>query len=546
MTALLRIASRRRSVTLTAAFAALVVFLPSTIRAAEPTAAGRSVDSFVMAAYGRTLDLLDDQSKQQAEGIVQRDYARMRRRQIDLAQLEQDAQEAMKLHAEYPGAHFLLGYVRYEEGKGARTGRDYRSEEAKMRAAHAAYTKAIGLLRTQDDPFRELPVYYLYRINAAVALAYAVPQVEGRAKLLEEAVQDARESLTLEPRYATCAYAAMGNALEKLAWMVEGNADKFDQAVQALTTARDKSPRTVRYRIALGRCKYKAVEATVYRPGEKSAQYLEEAEAELKEVLDGDGQNFDRKLSGEERAEVHYWLGRAAFLQGRYAAAEEAFQAVLAAAAPNSGWRPLALESSADGALRRAERAKDPASPEIQTQLRTARQRAAQLAAANPSEAARIRGQAFLIERDPVQALAALEKALPPNGRAPATLSEIRLGLVRHALLLDDQWKGRLRAARRPFPAPPALAREVDAATESASRFVALRGLAFANAAFARLGALPAKEADAERPKAVDYLRAAVRYTVAEENAGRRCRAELDRQLELLERKEAEKKEPPN
>src|SRR5438445_598270 len=84
------------------------------------------------------------------------------------------------------------------------------------------------------------------RFADAVALAYALPQADRRSKLLEQAVQDARDSLKLEPRYAVHAYAAMGSALEKLAWMVEGNAEKFEKAVEALEVARTKTPRNVR------------------------------------------------------------------------------------------------------------------------------------------------------------------------------------------------------------------------------------------------------------------------------------------------------------
>src|SRR5205085_6624806 len=205
-----------------AAAAALVLLTASTVSAGNnssgtvtPAGAGRYQDAFVMAAYERTLHLLDgdDEARQQAEGIVQRDYDRMRRQQFELSQLEQDARQAIKLHEEYPGAHFLLGYVRYEEGKGARSQRDYQAEGAKMQEAHTFYSKAIDLLRKQDDSFRELPVYYLYRINAAVALAYGLPQADRRVKLLEQAVQDAQDSLKLEPRYAVHAYAAMGSAL---------------------------------------------------------------------------------------------------------------------------------------------------------------------------------------------------------------------------------------------------------------------------------------------------------------------------------------------
>src|SRR5262249_35523152 len=144
------------------------------------------------------------------------DYDQMRRQQFNLGQLEQDARQAIKLHEEYPGAHFLLGYVRYEEGKSARSHRDYPAEGTKMQEAHTFYSKAIDLLRTQEDTFRELPVYYLYRINAAIALAYSLPQADRRMKLLEQAVVDAQDSLKLEPKYAVHAYAAMGSALEKL------------------------------------------------------------------------------------------------------------------------------------------------------------------------------------------------------------------------------------------------------------------------------------------------------------------------------------------
>ena len=63
-------------------------------------------------ALARLKAQVQSDSRQQAEGIVQSDYDRMRRQQFELSQLEQDARQAIKLHEEYPGAHFLLGYVR--------------------------------------------------------------------------------------------------------------------------------------------------------------------------------------------------------------------------------------------------------------------------------------------------------------------------------------------------------------------------------------------------------------------------------------------------
>lgn len=502
----------------------------------------RFADAFVMATYERTLNLLDqdDQSRRRAEGIVQRDYERMRRRQFTLDQLEQDARQAIKLHDEYPGAHFLLGYVRYEEGKNARSQRDYQSETTKMQEAHARYSAAIDLLRKQDDAFRELPVYYLYRINAAVALAYAVPQADQRSKLLEEAVQDARDSLKLDPRYAAHAYAAMGSALEKLAWMVEGNAEKFEKAVEAIEAARSKNPRNARYWVALGRCKYKAVEATVYQPNEKYARYLEDAGDRFRAVLDGDGQNFDRRLGEEEKAEVRYWLARVYFLQGKYAEAEEECQNVLSEAGEASGWRPLALETIADAGLVRAEAKDDPADAEARKFLQAVRDSADQLAAINPAEAARVRVQALLLERKPAEALDAIEKVLPPDGKQTQSLSEMRLRLIRDRLLLDDRWRNQLPKSKTPAE-PQALVREADALAQSAGQFLALRGLAYANAGFAHLAAVTSKD-ESERPKAVAYLRQAVRFTLPDDRTGRRCRQELRKQEEIL-KKAAERNE---
>src|SRR5438067_13924910 len=71
------------------ALAALLLFLPGPAPAAEFTrdhraqanvaGADRFADAFVLATYERTLHLLDEQTRQQAAGIVQRDYDRMRR-----------------------------------------------------------------------------------------------------------------------------------------------------------------------------------------------------------------------------------------------------------------------------------------------------------------------------------------------------------------------------------------------------------------------------------------------------------------------------------
>src|SRR5205823_10069527 len=136
------------------------------------------------------------------------------------------------------------------------------------------------------------------------------------------------------------------------------------------------------------------------------------------------------------------------------------------------------------------------------------------------AEAARLRGQALLIEGKPVEALNVFEKALPADGKASAALPELRLAMARHRLLLDGRWRDELRKAKRPAE-PQALVREADALAASAGRFLALRGLAYANAGFAHLEAVTPKD-EAGRPKAVAYLQQAVKFTQADDPTGDR------------------------
>ncbi len=87
--------------------------------------------------------------------------------------------------------------------------------------------------------------------------------------------------------------------------------------------------------------------------------------------------------------------------------------------------------------------------------------------------------------------------------------------------------------------------READALAASAGRFLALCGLAYANAGFSHLESVTPKD-EAGRPKAVAYLQQAVKYTESDDPAGKRHRAELEKQSEILKRKDAAKEKEPD
>lgn len=514
---------------------------PATLQQAPAIPSIRVIDAFVVAVHGRTLAILDEQERQRAEALVQGEYARMHRRDIDLTQIEKDAQEAIKLHDNYPGAHFLLGYVRYEEGKHARSRYDVKSEEQKMQEAHVAYSKAIDLLMQRKvDAFGELPAFYMYRINAAVALAYIVPKVADRSRLLENAVADAKNAIQRGPRNPDRAYAAMGNALESLAWLVEGKAAQFAEAVDAFENARKKNPKNVRYWIALGRCKCRAMEESIYLPQPKFANYGKDAEEKLKTVLAGNGQAFERALTEDEKSEALYWLARVYFLQDRFTEAETTYRDCINVANVRSPWLPLAWESVASTTLTQAAKRNQPEAPETLLNLQSAREAALALSDYDPSEAARIRGRALIVEGKCLQALDTYNQQLAKQNQVPTTLSDIRLFIDKHNLVLDVKCREEFRKEKKIDA--ETIARETEMVAAKASGLLGLRGQAFANAGLAQIEWLRDKDELAIHRKAVEQLRKAVQFLPPNDPALERCRAELKRHEEELKKKEAEQK----
>lgn len=377
----------------------------------------------------QALDLDEDlQAPYRAEYLYRRDVALMILGRVNLEQFEEDGRAAVKIDPKHPGAHFLLGYVHYL--------RHGSSESVVQRIkylqeAAQAFTRAIDLLRTQDDACNELPAYYEYRVNAWIKLSEFY--TDERTRYLQNAAADAKEALERGPVNLANAHAMHGTALETLAG---SDRDRVTEALDAFRQAAKASPRIARYWIAQGRCECKLAVLEPLRAGAHGQAAL----ARLNRILE----DQTAALTDAERAEAQYWRGRAYLLDGQHDdRAEHAFaKAASFSDEPTRAWANLALEASAALALDRAERIGGAGSAAAQEYLEHARARAQALSAFKHRQriVARIRGKAFELEGKPVEALAEYDAELAREEKAQE-VADRGLALLRLDLLLADKWR---------------------------------------------------------------------------------------------------------
>jgi serine/threonine protein kinase len=499
-------------------------------------------------AYDASLKLLDETDQRRAEFVVQRDIARMWQRRPDEDAFEADANAARAIDPEYPGARFLLGYVRQQQARRAQRENNAAAAERKLDESLREFSAAVDLLKRRKDPFRELPAYYMYRINSAVSLALIVADPRRREQLLRQAVADAQEALALGPSDPCAYYIAKGNALEDLAWF-GGHLDKYAEAVTAFESARASRPDVARYWIDLGRCKYKVADLEGTQPAPAHRDYLKDAIKHLQEVVHG--RSFQKPLTEREKAETHYWLAKALTLDHRYPEADEAFRQVLALRdEPAVGnWVQLALESSADAALDRAQEGDGLDAPKLNECLQVVRERAEALRQHRGKEAvaARLRGRAFEAERKPLKALEEYDKEVA-RAQEQGEAIDLRLALTRLDLLLNGKWKLELRGASRPETAPEAVAREADRLVRLADDAGFFRDWACGLAGLAHLEAVNPdrpQEEKRHRTEAAARLQRAVELSRAGKGEGWRWRFELAQQLSrsLASQEDADERE---
>lgn len=159
-----------------------------------------------------------------------------------------------------------------------------------------------------------------------------------------------------------------------------------------------------------------------------------------------------RSLTDAERAELHYWRGRAYLLDPRQdELAEKSFaDAIAAAGYKTETWVALALEQSALLALDQAEKLPNPSSTELKTHLQRARSRADALAPFKHKHRviARIRGKAFELESKPLDALALYDAELAREDKAQE-VTDRQLALIRLDLMFNEKWRSALQQQRK-------------------------------------------------------------------------------------------------
>ncbi len=380
-------------------------------------------------AYQQALALDDDPlAPHRAEYLFRRDVALMILGRSDLEQFEEDARTASRIDPRHPGAHFLLGYVFYVRQGTAQVA----LQRIKLlQDAAQEFTRAIELLRTQDDVCNELPAYYEYRVNAWIKLSEFY--TDERTRYLQNAAADAKEALERGPINRANAHAMHGTALETLAG---SDQDRILEALEAFRQAADANPQAARYWIAQGRCECRLASLDPMRAAVHGGAALDLlARAQV-------GQAKGSPLTDAERAEVQYWRGQALLIDGHQDDRAEREFANASAVSNDKAkpWVALALEASAWLALDRAEKLGAHESARRKELLDHARARAESLRAFKHREriVARIRGKALELEGKPLEALAEYDAELAREEKAQEVPDRI-LALQRLDLLLGNQ-----------------------------------------------------------------------------------------------------------
>jgi tetratricopeptide (TPR) repeat protein len=372
------------------------------------------------------------------EYYVGRGYARSSLPSPDLAQVQKDADTAIKLgKGQLAGGHGLRGYVALLR---ARRETDESARMSQLTKAIEDCQRAIDLhKKRKKGPAGELALLLTNRSLAYSALAKLD---RSRSKsFLSVAVKDARAAKQLQPNPSAQTLATLGVALEDIAL---GSADQsYDSAIMAYTEAiavADDSPS--HFLLDRGRCQFR--KAAV---GKADKAVLQKAITDLNVVV-----GADRK--SPEAAEAYYWLGQVYWIhpdhgaRDKFARADECFGTAVKLARDQKlpEWGTYAKEWSR---LALAEARKAPRGAQAATLIKKARQRAQSILKGHKdAEAALLLGAAYQLEGKPNEALKAYGQVLPRD-LARADQSHLPLLLARVELQLDETMRDKLKEKPR-------------------------------------------------------------------------------------------------
>ncbi|OAI54642.1 hypothetical protein AYO44_14575 [Planctomycetaceae bacterium SCGC AG-212-F19] len=392
-----------------------------------------------------------------AEYRVGRGKATLQLANYQLEDVEADAKKALELNKDLPSAHGLHGHTLLLRSRQEKVALK-RLEPA--RAAVRAYDEAVRLGQSRQDAGGELAAALTGRSTARVELANYLPPATDR-KELESLLHGARDDATAaskienrgDPDYA---WAALGNALEDMAWLLKQN-ELYPAAVRAFTQAINLRGDLATYWLARGRCQYRQV---VF--GKDDRKILESAANDMNEAL----KNAPRP---DEKTEASFWRAKILVAQGDLKSAEKDFEAA-AQSTSSSGWSVYALEW-ASLALSEAGRQSD--AKERARYLKYAQDHAVKLLEfqgkdAPLPEVSRILGQVYYLKGEPKKALDQYLAGLPLNEVPKADRSHLGLLLARIDCVLVNALNDDFIKALKPSPA--------EVARRDAERAVQLAG----------------------------------------------------------------------
>jgi tetratricopeptide (TPR) repeat protein len=408
----------------------------------------------------------------------------------DPTAIRQAAEKAVRKARDYPRAHYLLALLLFD---------DPARGEARLRhlkAAVAACEAGIQLYDKNRKPDETLPD--LLTTCSAVTLSLANSEVS-RAESLKyrlAARDHARRATMLERKYREYAWTALGNAHEELAYFHENPRENYGVAVRAFTEAKDLRPDFPKSWLDLGRCQYRWVAF-----GKHDAKLLDEAVDALQRAV-------EEGPRSREGVEAGYWLGKVHEFRGQFAEADKAFQKAAAAAEAldPANWKTYVL---ARAKLALTEARRQPKNAEAALTRARATVELVLKKLDRDVEAAKLLGESFLVQDDPVRALSAYQRGLPED-RSAATSAHVEL------LLACVDCRLTPKGLKDPKLTPDSLVAEADRVVSLArSTGSTLEGAALGSAGLARVWALHSGKLEREawpryRKEAVAQLKLAI------------------------------------
>jgi serine/threonine protein kinase/tetratricopeptide (TPR) repeat protein len=388
---------------------------------------------------------------ERADYWVGQGKARLQLPNFKLDDVEKDVATALLKDPKLSSAHGLRGYLMVLRSRNEPT---LSKRIAPVKEAVKAYDEALRLIEKQGTD-AERADSWAGRSMAKLELANYLPyeaSPKDREELLKGARDDARRATEVKDRpNPDYAWAALGNAQEDLAWLMQ-QTDNYERAVASFSEAITVRPDLARYWLARGRCQYRQV---VY--GKDEAKILGSAVDDLKTALSHDP-------PPEERTEASFWLAKALTARGDLPSAEKHFEEA-ARRKSSSNWAIYAL----DWAGVALEAGRRQVGDDAARLLGYARAHAEDVLKQGKSpEASRILGQTYEIDGQPRLALEAYLAGLPLEDLDKADRSHLGLLLARIECVKNNREKPDFK---KQLPVPPleVARRDADRAVQLAS-----------------------------------------------------------------------------